>query len=554
MEKWNNSLNFFGMYKFWQSLNSNKKTIVILVGVMLIGFTFRAYNFSEWLRFNMDQSRDINVVENSIDSRSWPLLGPRAGGTDFRLGAVFYDFQIISAKIFGATPTAVAYPDLLFSLLSIPLFFLLAKIYFNKPIALSLTWLFAISYFVIKYSRFAWNPNSTPFFVMLFIYSVYRINNTSEESRKKYWAIATGLGIGIGVQLHTTLLIIMPIIALIFAYYLFKNKILTKAIASMVLISALVVNVPQILSEIETGGLNMAAFILSVTSKNSRNTNIGDNLILNASCHIRANYGILTSYSNEEECGYNDIIRDVNKLDSKKVPLSDKITLVAYLIIATIFSIGGYYLMFRRFKKETDDDRKFFSKLIISYIILTFLFFIVWATELSMRFFLILEFVPFLLLGLWLDFIWEKTGKRWLIIGIIVLISFFNLQKSYSVFRDLQFGGREINNDFEYITFGEARFITNFIKNNNAGEKGAYLDAQAGYLFKSFRSLQFTAQKSEIELIELNADIKLERGVKLFYLKNANGNCQLEERIARKYEIEKCALYRQFSIFDLKVK
>lgn len=531
----------------------NKKTIVILAGIMLIGFVFRVYNFSEWLRFNMDQSRDINLVEDSINSHNWPAFGPKAGGTEFRLGPAFYYFQISAAKIFGATPNSAAYPDLFFSLLSIPLFFLLARILFNKSISLSLTWLFSISYFVIKYSRFAWNPNSTPFFTMLFIYAVYRINN-AEKDKKNWWAALAGAAMGIGMQLHTTLLIIIPVAALFFAYYLFKNKTLTKVSMGIILASALLVNVPQIISETETGGHNSRAFILSITGKNSRNTNIGDNLLLNLSCHMRANYGILTSFGNEEECGYKDIIKNAAKLDGERILMTDKVLFAMYLIGAIIFSLGGYYFMFRKLKKETDKRKRLFTKLIVSYIILTFLFFIVWATELSMRFFLILELIPFFLLGFWLEFLVEKFKQQWLFVAIIGLFSIFNLQKNYSVFKDLQFGGREINDNFEYITLGEANFIVDYMNKNNGGEKVAYLDAQGGYLFKALRSLQFVAKKSNLELIELNKDVKLLSGARLFYLKNANVNCRLEDKISKKYEIAKCVTYRQFSIFDLKVK
>ncbi|MDZ4385079.1 MAG: glycosyltransferase family 39 protein [Candidatus Moranbacteria bacterium] len=521
--------------------------------IILAGFIFRTYNFSEWLRFNMDQSRDISVVEDSIMENSWPSLGPKAGGTDFKLGPAFYYFQIISAKIFGATPEAAAYPDLFFSLLSIPLFFLLARIYFNRPISLSLAWLFSISYFVIKYSRFAWNPNSTPFFTMLFLYAVYRIGD-SQGSRKIWWAVIAGVAMGIGIQLHTTLLIIMPIGALFFAYYLFKDGSLTKGCVIAVVAGALLVNAPQIASELQTGGMNTRIFILSVTEKNERNTSMLDNLALDVSCHIRANYGILAAYGNEEECGYGDLVNRMEKLDSKRVPLADKAIFVVYVFAATVFSIGGYYLAFRELKKQEDKAKKLFAKLAATYTILTFLFFIVWATELSMRFFLILEFVPFLLLGFWLKFLWGKADRRWLAIALVIVASFFNLQKNFAVFRDLQFGGREINGDFEYITLGEVDFIVGYMRDNVAGGKTAYVDAQAGYLFKSLKSLRFVAKKSDLEVVELSEDVKLAGGSQLFYLRNAEEKCELPSKVSKKYEIKNCSVYRQFSVFDLRVK
>lgn len=535
-------------------MKKNSKIIIVFaVIIVATGIFLRSYNFSEWLRFNMDQSRDIALVEDSIQNNSFPDFGPKAGGTGFKLGPAFYYFQIISAKIFGATPASVAYPDLFFSLLSILLFFLLARILFSRSIALSLTWLFSISYFAIKYSRFAWNPNSTPFFTMLFIYAVYQMNRTAGK-KKIAWASLAGVAMGIGMQLHTTLLIILPVIALIFAYLLFKNKTLTKISAVVVFVGMLLVNVPQIRGEIKTGWLNTRMFIFSLTEKNSRNNNILNNVALNATCHIRANFGILSSFSNEEECGYSDIASKTKKLDGKRMPLAEKTTFILYILAATIFSIGGYWLTFREMRKEIDPDRKIFLKLVFSYIILTFLFFTVWATELSMRFFLILEFVPFFLLGFWLKFILEKSGKIWIIVALVVLFSILNLQKNYAVFRDLQFGGREVNGDFEYLTLGEANFVTQYIKDNNGGNMTAYIDAQAGYLFKSFRSLRFVAQKSDIDLIEFGNEVKLESGARLFYLKSASEKCQLPEKISKKYEIEKCALYRQFSVFSLRVR
>ncbi|MFA7209260.1 MAG: glycosyltransferase family 39 protein [Parcubacteria group bacterium] len=542
------------MYKFWQSLVPGKKTTLILAAILLAGFILRAYNFSEWLRFNMDQARDISVVEDSIGENSWPALGPRAGGTDFKLGPAFYYFQIISARIFGVSPEAAAYPDLFFSLLSIPLFFLLARIYFNRYIALSLTWLFSISYFAIKYSRFAWNPNSTPFFTMLFLYAVYRIGN-SQGGKKIWWAATAGIAMGIGIQLHTTLLIIMPIGALFFAYYLLRSGSLTKGCVIAVMAGTLLVNVPQIASEFQSGGINTRAFILSVTEKNERNTSMLDNFALDVSCHIRANYGILAAYGNEEECGYGDLVNRMEKLDSKNVPLADKAVFLVYVIAAAVFSVGGYYLAFREIKKREDKEKNLFAKLTAAYVILTFLFFIVWATELSMRFFLILEFVPFLLLGFWLKFLWEKADRRWIAIALVVSASFFNLQKNFSVFHDLQFGGREINGDFEYITLGEADFIVEYMRDNIvADSRTAYVDAQAGYLFKSLKSLRFIAEKSDLEVIELSEDVKLAGGSQLFYLRNAEEKCELPSKVSKKYAIENCAVYRQFSVFDLRVK
>src|SRR3989339_850572 len=215
--------------KFLKKIGKKEK-IIIFVGflILVIGIFLRTYHFSDWLRFNMDQSRDVSLVESLSENNNLPDLGPEAGGTEFQLGPAFYYFQLISTKIFGVEPEKLAYPDLFFSILSIGLFFLLAKIYFKIPIALALTWLYSISYFVVRFSRFAWNPNSTPFFVMLFIYALY--NLAISQKKKIAWAILTGISLGICIQLHTSLLIILPVLSFFTAIIFIRKKIVSTTI------------------------------------------------------------------------------------------------------------------------------------------------------------------------------------------------------------------------------------------------------------------------------------------------------------------------------------
>ena len=97
----------------------------IVVLILIVGIFLRTYNFHNWLRFNADQGRDSEVISRVVEENSaWPLLGPKAGGTEFKLGPAFYYFEIVSAKIFGDYPDKMAYPDLLTSVLSIGLLFL----------------------------------------------------------------------------------------------------------------------------------------------------------------------------------------------------------------------------------------------------------------------------------------------------------------------------------------------------------------------------------------------------------------------------------------------
>jgi hypothetical protein len=109
----------------------------ILLAIILLGTFLRAYNLNDWLDFGDDQVHDAILVEAVVRGETaWPLLGPDMsksgnGSTEgssrenrFHIGPVYYYFQILSAKMFGTEPYRLAYPDLLFSILSIPLFFI----------------------------------------------------------------------------------------------------------------------------------------------------------------------------------------------------------------------------------------------------------------------------------------------------------------------------------------------------------------------------------------------------------------------------------------------
>ncbi|MGB5019107.1 MAG: glycosyltransferase family 39 protein, partial [Candidatus Moraniibacteriota bacterium] len=207
------------------SLSERKWGILIFCCILVVGIFLRTYEFHDFLRFNADQSRDAGVVSSYIEGEApLPLLGPKAGGTDFRVGPVFYYFQIASAKLFGNVPTVMAYPDLLFSILAIPLLFFFLRKYFDTRTALLLVAIFAVSAYAVKYSRFAWNPNSLPFWSILFLSGLHEMM-IAKGRRYWQWVILTGTAFGVGIQLHTLSLLFFPILLSgVFAFLFFETK------------------------------------------------------------------------------------------------------------------------------------------------------------------------------------------------------------------------------------------------------------------------------------------------------------------------------------------
>ncbi|MEK7181743.1 MAG: glycosyltransferase family 39 protein, partial [Patescibacteria group bacterium] len=144
-----------------------------MILIVAFGFSLRAYHFSDWLHFELDQARDARVIDAALSGGpgELTLLGPKAGGTFLRLAPGFYYLQYVSGIIFGGTPSGIAMVVLILSVLSIPLFYFLSRRFFSEWISLGLTLLFAASPFMVMYGRFAWNPNLIPFFTLLGFYA-----------------------------------------------------------------------------------------------------------------------------------------------------------------------------------------------------------------------------------------------------------------------------------------------------------------------------------------------------------------------------------------------
>jgi len=245
------------------------KYLWIFLAVFALGIFLRAYNFTPWLHFELDQSRDASLISEAVEKGAGelPLLGPRAAGSFLRLGPAFYYIEYIFAKIFGDTPQGSALAVLFFSILSIPLFYVFIARYFNKKLSLGLTLLFSVSLFMVTYSRFAWNPNLVPFFALAVSYFLLKAVD-KKEKRKNWYLLASAIFLGILIQFHFLALIITPLAIAIFLI-IKRPKIKFKFWLASIL-AIIILNVPMIVNEIKTGGDNAKQFMEVVAKKSTK--------------------------------------------------------------------------------------------------------------------------------------------------------------------------------------------------------------------------------------------------------------------------------------------
>jgi hypothetical protein len=352
-----------------------KITLFAMLIVLAIGL--RCYNFSDWLIFKSDQVRDSIMVSRSYnnDSGELPLLGPRAAGTLLRLGPIFYYFQYASSVIFSNdSPAVMAYPNLLFSILAIPVFFLLIKKYFNRDWSMILTVLFSFSYVAIEYSRFAWNPNSIPFFNLLYFYAILEIFNP-DAKRRFFWIVISAIALSVSTQLHFTSFIALPVFTIVFIIFRFSQfrKFINWKYILIFLSIIILFYLPVILSDIVNKGDNAKLFYLSVSNKSSSQpflTKIYKDTYYFGKYFLR----ILAGYI------------EYNRW---------------WFLISAGFIGLSFLTAFKDLLKEKDPNRKNFLFLVVLSFLISFALYIPLATKIDKpRFFLPVIHIPFIFLGI----------------------------------------------------------------------------------------------------------------------------------------------------------
>lgn len=386
--------------------------VITLLFIVAGAFWVRFYHFDEWLYFKMDQSRDALLISNAVINgpEYLPLLGARVGAIKLehgmlRLGPVYYYFQYLSGKIFDSThPSVFAYPDLFFSIAVIPILFLFLRLYFSRRHSLFITAMYAFSFLIIQYSRFAWNPNSLQFFIVLSFYGLLRFLNDDRPVQKKWWLVLWATGITIGSQLHFFgFFSLLGISGLLILFHLrvwnreslkslFHKQILKQfAWFSVIVVSVfLVLYSPVIISDMMKGGQNTKNFFEALTAKADKKPfvekvqkDIPENL----------NYYCLLTTSS---C--------YNKSDLKKNALPIGAT-------ALVMFAGLFLSIYRLRTVKNKQSRDFLMLTLLWFGVFTLLTIPV-AFQLRPRFYIVVFAVPFILLGFLYEFLEERFGRK----------------------------------------------------------------------------------------------------------------------------------------------
>jgi len=494
--------------------------LLILLVIVAVGVFFRTYHFHDWLQFSPDEARDATYIGDALTGKApLPMLGPQAGNTQFYLGPLYYQAEYLSARLFGNAPDKMAYFDLLFSILAIPMLFLFLKRYFSEHLALSLTAVMSVSYFAVKISRFASNPNTIPFFTLLFLYGLLWLMDR-ERKRKYIPAAFVGIGMGVGIQLHTLLFPILPAVAVGMCAYLIARKNLSRRDFAIALSFFLLMNYGQIAYDIRYDGANIRQLFKGAGSESGIGAEaLLRNVSLIASCQAQANVNVVFSAIDVQSCGGIYNIAKAFRAD-KYVPGNAAVNGVVFIVEAIMtlfFSIGGYALAIRSLRKEQDENRRNFLSLFLFYNAVSFVVLVPVASQIEVRYFSILLFVPFILLGLWLSAFLEN-GKKTVfggfvgIVAVLVVANILTLASLAQPFLD------KSASDVDNSILGEAESMTAYLVSHTDTPGTVRLDGQPLYLKRFLKPFDYLARKEGMSVTRPASKQSFDPGTRFFFI------------------------------------
>ena len=448
----------------------------------------------------------------------------------------------------------MAFPSLFFSILAMPLLFVFLREYFDRKISLILMAIMSISYFSIVYSRFSSNPNITPFFVLLLLYTFLKVLNRKKDN-DWLWFSLMGMALGIGIQLHTTLLVILPFATLAVFAYLFK-KYGGKMIKGffVVLAFALILNSGQIANEIKTDGANTKAFFKGIEKK-SGGESFTKRLLLISSCQARANSNIISSLPTIENCSKN---YDLSK-PAPKEQLGDMISsryprravFWSGIVFSILFSLFGYALLVFYFLKEKEEKAKNFlgTVLLFNSISLVFLFPI--TLYISINYFIFLFFVPFVLLGLFYKFLTEKFGNlgRNVFFAVIFILLCSSFMVDRNAYRKYANG---LNNNVGNSDLEEVEEIFSYMLEKSS-KNPVLLSGRIGYVERFSEPLVYFFSVSGKEILELksNSISNLEVS-EVFYIQKKGSEDIKKDKIVDGFSVTDGKRFKAVDVYFIK--
>lgn len=194
------------MEKIISWTKKNRRELVVLGIILLVGAFLRLYKIEAYMTFLGDEGRDVIIVRRFLKYFDLMLVGPGTSIGNMYLGPLYYYLMAPALFLANYSPIGPAIQIAVLGVVSVAFVWLMGRRWWGRTAGLVAAALYAISPTVIIYSRSSWNPNIMPFFSLLCIYSVWKV----WQEKKYKWLIVLGVAYAFVLQSHYLGLLLAP--------------------------------------------------------------------------------------------------------------------------------------------------------------------------------------------------------------------------------------------------------------------------------------------------------------------------------------------------------
>lgn len=183
--------------KFPRSDNLGKGIFLLILALAVM---LRFYGLEKLRHFTYDQARDALYIKRIVADHKFRLIGTQSSIPGLYTPPFYYYMMAPFLGVFNFNPIAIDLMTAFLGVLTVGLLYLvLRQLGGSLGISLAMTAIYAFQPAIVYQSRYAWNPNTTPFFVLLTILSLLKL--LQKKSRTVYSFLFWG-SLGMIINLH----------------------------------------------------------------------------------------------------------------------------------------------------------------------------------------------------------------------------------------------------------------------------------------------------------------------------------------------------------------
>ncbi|MEK7078281.1 MAG: glycosyltransferase family 39 protein [Patescibacteria group bacterium] len=199
------------------NLYTKSKAIVLLILILVIAIFFRFYKITEIPPglYPDEATNGVNALD-ALSAGKFKVFYPENNGRE----GLFMNIQALSVKVFGAQPWALRIVSGVFGTLTVLGLFLLTRLLWSNKIAMLASYLMAVSFWPVNFSRIGFRAIMLPFILVWAFYFLWK----GLIDKKLSWLAIAGLIYGVGFHTYISWRLSPLFLVLFFLILLFNRE------------------------------------------------------------------------------------------------------------------------------------------------------------------------------------------------------------------------------------------------------------------------------------------------------------------------------------------